>query len=174
MSIELLKKLLPPPNKPLHNSVDWDAVATKYGITVPSDYKELIYNYGSGAIDGFLWLLNPETPNTNINFEKSEYFITAYETMKDDFPHDFPRLRFPEQKSFFPWAVTDNGETLVWIVDGNPDEWKVAIHSVDQGEEELYDMNAITFLSSLLERKIKTFLLPSKFPSQNPTYTPGG
>jgi len=73
------------------------------------------------------------------------------------------RSPFPEEKSILPWAVTDNGETLVWIVYGDPDSWRVGVHSVDQGTEGIYPVGCVEFLVMLLSKKIITHLLPADF-----------
>uniref|UniRef100_A0A0R3R5W4 SMI1_KNR4 domain-containing protein n=2 Tax=cellular organisms TaxID=131567 RepID=A0A0R3R5W4_9BILA len=84
----------------------------------------------------------------------------AYAVMRQEFLSDYPRPDYPAEGSFLPWAVTDNGETFVWLVDGEPDSWKVAIHSSDQGEEEVYNFGCVEFILKLLSRDISSKILP--------------
>lgn len=169
--LENLKRIIPPPETPVFGgSINWVVIESKYNIFVPNDFKDLISVYGSGAIDGFVWLLNPASTNCHLNFDKSSYFLSSYRVMKEEFPDDYPRPPYPERDSFFPWAVTDNGETFVWIVSGTPIEWKVGIHSVDQSIEEIYSMGTVEFLISLLRKEVKSRILPSQFPSENPQF----
>lgn len=85
--------------------------------------------------------------------------------MRKEFSSKYPRPDYPVKGSFLPWAVTDNGETFVWLVDGEPDLWTVAIHSSDQGEEEVYNFGCVEFLLKLLSRDISSKILPGQFPS---------
>ncbi|MGY4490745.1 hypothetical protein [Pseudomonas sp. TE3610] len=165
MMLEQLKDLLILVNPPLRVPVDWNAVECRITRKLPSDYKMMIDAICGGCIDGFLWVLDPLSKNDNLNFDQALYFVNAYESMKSEFGGEYFRSRFPEEKSFLPWAVTDNGETLVWIVCGDPDSWRVGVHSVDQGTEEIYPVGCVEFLVMLLSRKIITHLLPADFPS---------
>jgi hypothetical protein len=172
MALADLRAVLPPPTNPVAGGdIDWAAVQAKYKIALPDDFRDLVSTYGSGAIDGFAWLLSPISANNNLNFSKSEYFLSSYAVMKKEFPSDYPRPLFPSRGSFFPWAVTDNGETFVWIVEGTPTEWKVAIHSANQSEEEVYSLGAVDFLTRLLRKNIESRILPSQFPSTKPRFS---
>lgn len=172
MDIGKLKILLVPPNgRKSDNEVNWKEVEDKFGIAVPDDFKEIISVYGTGSIDRFIWILNPESKNDNLNFDKAEYFLSSYSVMKQDYPKNYPRPQFPAEGSFFPWAVTDNGETFVWIVEGAPNDWKIAIQGVDQETEEVYEMSTIEFLVALLSKKIKSKILPEEFPSDDVEFT---
>ena len=109
--------------------------------------------------------MSPVSRNPNLNFDLARYFLSAYATMRTKSSADFSRPEFPRTGSFFPWAVTDNGDTFVWIVDGHPDEWTVAIHSKDQSEEEMYRLSATGLLVSLLLKTVTSQILPTSFPS---------
>ncbi|MBX8516834.1 SMI1/KNR4 family protein [Pseudomonas cichorii] len=162
-----LINILPPPSRYGFDSDAWVKFEAEEKLRVPQDFKELISIYGGGQIDGFLWILNPFSVNRNLSFEKSKYFQEAYASMQQEFPSDYFRPAYPEQGSFLPWAVTDNGETFVWLVDGEPDSWKVAIHSSDQGEEESYSCGCVEFILNILRRDISSRILPSQFPPAN-------
>lgn len=47
---------------------------------------------------------------------------------------------------------------------GAADSWKVAIHSSDQREEEIYSLGCVEFLLKLLVGKISSKILPAQFP----------
>jgi hypothetical protein len=175
MIINDLKEILPPPDLPVAGgNINWGYFEGRQKIFLPDDYKEFISIYGSGVIDNFLWILNPASENSNLNFNKSEYFISSYVAMKKLFPENYQRPTFPEKNSFFPWAVTDNGETFVWIVDGCPNNWAVAIHGVNQEDEEIFHMGSVEFLNSFLRKKIRSKILPSQFPSDRFDFYPVG
>ena len=167
-NIEELIKIVVPPKIQATSDVNWISVEDNLGIKLPESYKQIASIYGEGAFDGFLWVLNPTGNNKNLNFEMSKYMISAYQSLKDEFPDYYPRNIFPDIDSFFPWALTDNGETLVWIIESDDcEKWSIGIHSADQGQEEVYNMNTVEFLYCLFSKKIKSKILPEQFPSNN-------
>lgn len=144
--------------------IDWSNIESEVKTILPDDYKQFISVYGTGAIGGFLWVLNPHSSNENLNLDKILYFHDAYFQMKELFPEEYKRPRFPEQGAFLTWAVSDNGDSLFWIVDGNdPNKWKVGIHDHDQGREELFPMGMTEFLVFLLENNLSSNILPDDF-----------
>ncbi|MCU1720756.1 SMI1/KNR4 family protein [Pseudomonas sp. 5P_5.1_Bac1] len=165
--IDQLINILPPPAQRSLDSVALAAFESNWGMQLPSDFKGLVSVYGSGSIDGFIWLLDPLAKNSNLNFEKSRYFVEAYVFLQQEFSSDYPRPEYPAKGSFFPWAVTDNGETFVWLVDGEPESWKIAIHSSDQGEEEIYNFGCVEFILKLLRGELLSRILPGQFPDVN-------
>ncbi|MFL9674322.1 MULTISPECIES: SMI1/KNR4 family protein [Pseudomonas] len=162
--INKLIALLSPPSQRIFDNAVWATFESEGGLRLPSDFKQFISIYGCGAVDDFVWVLDPFSENSNLNFDKSQYFIDAYAVMRQEFLSDYPRPDYPAEGSFLPWAVTDNGETFVWLVDGEPDSWKVAIHSSDQGEEEIYNFGCVEFILKLLSRDISSKILPGQFP----------
>lgn len=162
--INKLIDILPPPSPRAFDKAAWVNFETDKGLRLPNDFKEFISIYGCGAVDDFVWVLDPFSQNPNLNFEKSKYFLGAYAVMRQEFLLDYPRPNYPAEGSFLPWAVTDNGETFVWLVEGQPDSWRVAIHSSDQGDEEVYSCGCVAFLLKLLSRDISSKILPSQFP----------
>ncbi|GAB7532015.1 hypothetical protein PS3A_44300 [Pseudomonas sp. 3A(2025)] len=159
-----LTQILSPPSVTSHK--DWSGFEVKENLYLPADYKEFISVYGGGVIDDFLWVLSPFANNRNLSFEKSKYFQESYLEVKKELPADYPRPKYPSQGSFIPWAVTDNGETLVWIVEGKPESWGVAVHSSDQGCEEVYNIGCVEFILKILRREISSSILPVQFPPE--------
>lgn len=164
MLTELIQSLSPPATS-AYKKPDWVQVESDHGIQLPADYKTMVERYGGGSIDGFFWIIDPFSCNRHLNFDKSKYFRESYALMKIDFPTDYPRPAYPAQGSIWPWAFTENGESLIWVVDGEPDTWPVALHSVDQGEEEVFPYGCIEMLFKLLNRQVHSSILPDDFPS---------
>ncbi|CRI56987.1 SMI1/KNR4 family protein [Pseudomonas sp. CCOS 191] len=160
-----LMKMLPPPDSPAYPNPDWARVENDHGIRLPADYKAFIERFGAGCIDDFLWVIDPFSSSRDLNFDKGDYFRESYAVMKAEFPSDYPRPGYPAEGAFWPWGFTENGETLVWIVKGEPDSWSVALHSVDQGEEYLIACGCIELLCKLFRREIHSCILPEGFPS---------
>lgn len=162
MGIDKMENIIEPPNNPLYSGIVYSVLIDgKHLVELPSDFSQFIKRYGSGVIDDFIWILNPLSENDNISFCVSEYLIKSYFEMKKEFPCDYPRPEFPEGGSFLPFAITDNGESIVWIVNGNPDSWVVAVHGSAQDEEEVYDLSFIDFMVNFLSGKIASSIIPS-------------
>ncbi|MDB4020369.1 SMI1/KNR4 family protein [Planktomarina temperata] len=142
----------------------WDEVERELGIELPTGYKTFVSAYGTGSIGAFLWVFNPTSKNRSLNSEAIRYFQSSYEELKQDFPADYTRPTFPLLSSFLPWAVTDNGDTLVWIVDDGPaDKWRVGVMGSDQVEEEISELDFVEFVVDLLDKKVVSRILPKQF-----------
>lgn len=50
-ALQLLNKIAPPPNVPNEAQGDWQQIERTLGLTLPNDYKTLIFNM---ALDVFL------------------------------------------------------------------------------------------------------------------------
>lgn len=159
-----IENLIRPPESPLYGGTfSGVSVCDIYVARLPSDFSWFIGVYGSGVIDNFLWILNPLSGNENISFSVSGYLVKAYSEMKKEFPERYPRPEFPDRGSFLPWAITDNGDSIVWIVEGPPDAWHVAIHGDSQEEEEVYKLGFIEFMVKFLSGKIESSIIPKSF-----------
>lgn len=159
-----LKAILPPPLKNSTRPVAEAIELQNYIVSIPKAYHELLTAYQDGSIDNFLWILSPNSTNRNLNFETSLYFIKSYATLKHEFPSDYPRPIYPSEDSFFPWAVTDNGDTFSWPITPDKTISEVIVHSSDQATEEIFKMDPVEFLISLLSKEISSRILPEQFP----------
>lgn len=162
MSIDKIKQLMPIPKSPHETPEhDWTPVFTKLDVPgLPTDYKEFISTYGTGAIGDFLWIMNPFSKNPSLNMEMMLAFRKAYDAMKEDFPIDFPR----ESSSFLPWAMTDDGDAVAWLL-GNedPNLWPVIIQGRQVWKEERTNLTTSEFLEALLENNLETSVFPQEF-----------
>ena len=55
-----------PSEQPSDN--DWLEVEDQFG-SLPNDFKVFLADYGTGWIDGFLWILDPARRNENLNLQ---------------------------------------------------------------------------------------------------------
>ena len=170
MSIERVMELMPVPDHVYeNNSIDWELIEGRINAVFPADFKDFVSSYGTGVIGNFVWVINPFSSNNNLNIDKLEYIIESYMYMKREFPDQYTR----NGSNILPWAVTDNGDSFVWIRNGDdPDRWVVMIHSHDQGEEEETGFTAMEFLVALLEQRIKSNILPEDFLRAEKAFTP--
>jgi hypothetical protein len=162
VSIDKIVKLMRPPSEPNEAlGHDWTDVENLFGIHFPKHYKQFLSIYGTGSIDDFLWVFNPFSHNKFLNSDAIRAAIDAYEVLHIDFPQYNPR----NKGTFIPWAGTDNGDSIVWLVDdGDPDLWQVALQ---HDTEELTQLTTSEFLLALLEKKLPSSILPSQFLEAN-------
>jgi hypothetical protein len=175
MSLELLQSFLSPPDNPVNNDVTgerWSETEVFLGAVLPDDYKEFVSIYGSGAVDDFLWILNPVEENKYLNFrEQSKYFSESYLVLKQDFPEYYSQKLFPESGGILTWGFTIDSDALVWVTEGEPNSWKVGVVDKNSTGFRIYDCNMTDFLQSLLDRNISVPLFPDDFPSGEPRYS---
>jgi len=159
-----LLSILDAPESPVENrNLDWNSV-TETINPIPADYRKFIEIYGTGIIDDYLWVLNPFSKNQYLNFNKSSVLMEVYIEFRDMFPELDRRPPYPQNGSFFPWAITDNGDSLFWIIDNESSEWKTGIHCPKQTDEEIYDFNMSTLLCKILNREIVSDIFASDWP----------
>lgn len=161
MTLTRIVELLPiPANNSEQGLGNWDALPEEFGRRFPDTYVDFVSTYGTGSIGAFLWILNPFSENPSLNFDQARYFRDAYQSLRDDFPKYYPRKR----NGFLPWAFTDNGDAIVWVTDeGDPNEWQVCVQSPDPAQEEMTNMNTQAFLEALLEKRLRSSILPMDF-----------
>ncbi|MFB4392841.1 MULTISPECIES: hypothetical protein [unclassified Pseudomonas] len=68
--IKELIKILPPPSQRDASGIVWGEAEKETGAQFPKDFKAFVEVYGGGLIDGFVWVLNPFSNNSNISFKK--------------------------------------------------------------------------------------------------------
>src|SRR6266481_1587691 len=126
MSIQELAQVLPAPQSPVDAAGErsgWLAVEAELKTALPEDYKAFIETYGSGTVDGFLRIFNPFAVDRNVNLMSrmpemmwalNEVRPTALMT---------PGLRlYPETNGALPFGVSHNGDFLMWVTVGRPDD----------------------------------------------------
>ncbi|MFK0117202.1 SMI1/KNR4 family protein [Streptomyces sp. NPDC090994] len=158
-----LTQIIAPPSEP--GNTDWDAAQGQLGVVLPTDYKDLISTYGGSNWDDYLYLLQPGCPNDNYDLIEWEDQQTEaleglweFEKKPDELADAGSRV--------IPWATTDNGECLYWLVraDQDPDQWTVMVNEARGDRWEHYSMNCTEFLVAVLEGDVQSSVLSSRFP----------
>jgi hypothetical protein len=165
---EDLVRLVPPPSRTVAVP-DWEAVEVRLGARLPSDYKWLFEQYGSGRWDDFLTVLEPESSNDHVRLEhQAKRAAWALDYLRDgglDIPYQIAEL--------LPFAGTDNGDTCYWLrrPADDPDAWTVVVNKGDP-EWATFDGDAVEFLFAVLSGRHDVYLFPEDFPSEEPTFQP--
>ncbi|WP_404962115.1 SMI1/KNR4 family protein [Streptomyces sp. 147326] len=158
-----LLEIAAPPSAP--RKKDWSEVERRLGIELPADYKELIHVYGGCNWDDYLYVLEPGCPNGHYDLIK--WAEHQYEDLEDlwEFEKKPAELEV-EGSRVIPWATTDNGECLYWLVRPGlePDQWTVMVNEARGGRWEHFSASCTQFLASSLDGELQSHILSSLFP----------
>ncbi|MEQ4922543.1 SMI1/KNR4 family protein [Proteus hauseri] len=151
----------------------WPLIDNKY--TFPQDYIALITQYGSGLIANFITLFNPFSENEYINFfQQKEWLIKDFQSLINDDPDDYTFVLYPKHNGFLPIGITENGDTLFWVVSSeNSDLWTIAIIPSRSSEVEFIAENLTGFLEGILSKRIHCSSFPEGFPPKKITFISG-
>ena len=155
-----------PPSKPSETGIDsqWSEVEQKLGWILPSDYKALIENYGTGCWLDFLWVLNPFSENVNLNLlDQAEIILEGERLVKSKYPDMIPFVLHPEKGGLFPWAITDNGDRLFWLTDDETGVFQIVVYESRGPEYEVYDLSCSEFLLQWLSGELRVGIFPDEF-----------
>jgi hypothetical protein len=163
MSLQTLAQIVTPPTDPVDSgSVDeWLAIEEKLGTPLPTDYKEYINTYGTGTIGSFLWPYNPFSNNENLNLiTRIEQDLSALRQIKDEFgEEEVPYPLYPETGGLLSWAISDNGDVLYWLTQGNREDWRIVINESRGPWFEQFEESTTSFLTKLASGDLVTEIL---------------
>ncbi len=127
--LDAVLALVPPPLTPYVGEGSWEQVFERIGTRLPSDFVALAERYGRG---NFSCWLDMDTPlDTEGRLGLAGEIIRsrdAYRTLRDAHPEFYPLPAWPEPGGFLPCASTIDGDWIGWCTQGEPDEWRVAVH----------------------------------------------
>jgi hypothetical protein len=171
--MKALENLMRPPARPSETPEKggWEAVEATLGFALPEDYKEFISTYGTGAVDGFLWVLNPFSKNQHLNLiNQGTVRLDAQRRFAEDSGITTPYALHPDADGLFPWGLTDNGDVLYWLCKGAPSSWFIVVCDSRASYWEEFNFSTTEFLASLITRQIVVDVFPDDFPSESPEY----
>ena len=167
MSIQELKKLVPPPDRPSEvGSLEaWREIERKIGLVLPSDYRDFIFTYGSGLFAQFYRVCNPFDPSEWISLYASvERVCNSEGEIKRKFPDQVPYPIYPQEAGILPWGNDENGNEYFWLTQGAPDTWLVLSDEVRGEGFREYGCSITEFLTKVLIGHIEA--LASDYPRE--------
>ncbi|MFD4697241.1 SMI1/KNR4 family protein [Streptomyces niveus] len=162
-ALNRLLEIAPAPSEPRQK--DWGEVEHILGVELPADYKELIHVYGGSNWDDYLYVLEPGCPNENYDLiEWAEHQAKDLEDLWE-FEKKPTELEV-EGSRVIPWATTDNGECLYWLVRSGcmSDQWTVMVNEARGDRWEHFSVPCTQFLASALDGQLRSTILSSLFP----------
>ncbi|MFZ3492480.1 SMI1/KNR4 family protein [Streptomyces sp. 5.8] len=150
---------------------DWCEIERVLGVELPADYKDFIHVHGGSNWDDYLYVLEPGCPNENYDL------ITWARNQAEDLEDLWRFERKPaeleaEGARVIPWATTDNGECLYWLVRPglDPDRWTVMVNEARGDRWEHFSVSCTQFLASSLDGELRSGILSSSFPGAGHEY----
>lgn len=131
-SLDQLIALVPSPLDPKHigSDADFAAIEASLGTRLPKDSKLLIQTYGTGSWLQFYWIMNPFDARLScIWFDPNHWEMNFWRKMHRDDPELIPYPVWPDAGGLLIWGGNENGGTLFWLTEGDPDNWPtLAMH----------------------------------------------
>ncbi|MBS1940978.1 MAG: hypothetical protein JST38_08890 [Bacteroidetes bacterium] len=171
MNIEQLSKILPKPRHPVEipEPTNWVEVDNHYG-TMPSELKKFVNFYGTGSIDGFIWIHNPIAKNPHLNFLVQAKIMLEALLETSENSGDCPYPIFPKTGGLIPFGKTDNGDGLYWLSNGPSDQWSIVVNAGRDAKFERFEIGLIELIGGLVKGKLSCSIFPEDFPSEHPQF----
>lgn len=142
--LDELRRVLPPPRRPLHANGDWGAVEAAIGLRLPADYKAFIGTYGSGTINNCLEIWNPFDFHGDIR-EEWRRCAAVYQDW-EDLGREIPCLVFPQVGGLLPFGTLGDVNFLNWLTIEEPDRWPFVYFDRDEGFFEIKGLTVVEFV----------------------------
>lgn len=165
-----LTHLCPPPTGP-SDPIDWAAVETRLGMSLPEDYKELASFYGPGRFADYLQIFHPHARSDYVDLTGPMPAAIRAQLHKDRTRGSYPVPYDP--RSLFLMGNTDNGEYLFWITEPPeaPDSWRIAVNEARGPRWFTFDGTVTEFLTSVLSGETVLPQFPEDFPRGETGFT---
>ncbi|WP_286146227.1 SMI1/KNR4 family protein [Shigella sp. FC1967] len=123
-------------------------------------------------IADFITLFNPFSKNEYIDFfQQKVWILEDFNSLINDDPDYYTFVLYPKGNGLLPIGITDNGDTLFWVVSSNDSNlWTMAIIPSRSSEVEFIAENLTGFLDGVLSKRIRCQSFPTGFPSENITF----
>jgi hypothetical protein len=169
MSLDALTTHIKRPPNPIETGTtsDWNRVEAELAFVFPEEYKQFIQVYGSGCIDGFLWVMNPFSANSNMELAvQARLRQDALRSLIEDFNISCPYA----WHDLVPWAFTDNGDVLYFLRANTDEDSSIVISDAGATEFQEVSMSLSLFLIALVTRTLRVSVFPDDFPSDAPLF----
>ncbi|MEU6824339.1 hypothetical protein ABZ921_27220 [Streptomyces atriruber] len=164
-----LSALCPPPDEPIPLNA---STRSHPEVAIPPDHQALNRLYGVGCFDEFLWIYGCGAANRNLDIgERSREMqnILRGKEVADLRAHLEPYGVGPED--LVQWGTTDNGDALMWIPAGDPEQWDSILISAGQLFFATSSKSSAGVLLDLLTGTLRINFFPEDFPSGTPEFS---
>jgi hypothetical protein len=163
--VEALMALVPPPRAPheVPPPEQWALAESRMGIAIPQDFREIVTAYGTGALDGFLILLNPSSSRSHLD-------LLQYDADMEMIRLVCNRAReLTGAERLVPIGYTINGDEIFYAIE---DRVPTSILLVEGrgGDCERHRMPLAEWLVGMMRGTLRIRMFPSNVPSATPWF----
>ncbi|MFF8654478.1 SMI1/KNR4 family protein [Streptomyces huasconensis] len=134
--LEAVTALIPPPLDPYVGEGTWEQLFERLGTRLPPDFVALSERYGAGNWSWWLDMPAPLDLGHRLGLAAGvEEMLEGYRSLREAHPQFYPLPAWPEPGGFLPAVSTIDGDQIGWCVEGEPEQWRVAVNPrhTDQG-----------------------------------------
>lgn len=171
--MKYITDIINPPIIPLEapDRCQWASIETSLNLRLPEDYREFVATYGTGAVDSFLWVLNPFSKNENLNLvSQVDDRLDAQRRFFEESGKISPYPLYPSMNGLLPWGVTDNGDVLYWQCKGSPSAWPTIVCDGRSSRWQETQLSFSQFLIAVVTKTLTVEAFPVDFPSDPPEF----
>ncbi|MGW0086118.1 SMI1/KNR4 family protein [Streptomyces sp. NPDC003393] len=153
--------------------VDWEGVVEQVGSRLPSDYRELIENFGGGSFDRHIWIYAPRCDGRPYDLVTGVAEREGALRILWDAGEDVPSWLDAHRDRLIVWAATGDGEYIYWWAaheEEDADKWPIAVQDLD-GDWEVFDMSCSEFLTAWVRGQLQTELISTTFANFGNSFT---
>ncbi|MEU4588130.1 SMI1/KNR4 family protein [Kitasatospora aureofaciens] len=157
-SIGRLEELMGDPGRE-RVEVRWEGAIERFGVQLPSDFREFVERYGRVQYSGDLLVV---APSLGSGVPDGERFDGLHQFNKDvgemleewygwDPEFGRPYEPFPAKGCLFAWANNTSSDYFCWDTSaGDPDQWPVVVWRFGISEMMRFDGGMADFLAAVL------------------------
>lgn len=163
-----LTSLCPPPVSPAPSKRSGQAVRA-----IPGNHHDLVRAYGTGCFDEFLWIFAMGADNAHLDIDTATSATQSALRDKDvSALREALSRRHATPEELIQWGVTDNGDSLLWIPTGDPEDWPTIVIQAGQLDFVISPRSSTGVLLDLLTGELHLRFFPDDFPSSAPEFSP--
>jgi hypothetical protein len=154
----------------------FDPIEAVLGLRLPADYKELCCAYGTGAWLRFLHVVNPLAFGAIEDYlAKVTRQLDAERVIRNRWPKQVPFPLYPEPGGLFLGGISDNGDRLYWLTEGEPQDWPIIVYESRGPQFDRFALSCCEFLLNWVTGHLKVRVFPDDFEyGATGAFTPSG
>lgn len=161
-AFDILLESYPSPNAGCKRQFnDYDEVEQRLGISLPDDFKGVNCYYGPGLWMNELWVLDPLDSRMAALWDPQRSYVMKHLTLAPcELDGGNPLPAWPAPGGVLPWGGTQNGGYMLWLTEGDPNEWSTIYRFGREPDSGLYEMSCSEFLLESLRGNIAEHVFP--------------
>lgn len=164
-----LTALCPPPADPGPSHRERGVPTSRQ---IPESHYDLVRAYGTGCFEDFLWIFAMGADNVNLDIESTTGVTQSILRAKaaPDLREALTRYGVTPQ-DLIQWGGTDNGDSLLWIPAGEPENWPTIVIQAGQLAFACSPRSSTGVVLDILTGELHIRFFPDDFPSDHPEFS---